>query len=629
MSGRVETRVSLPARVVEWSERTDAPQADGISRQIIKEYGDRIGRLTDNVAEVRLMGSVGRHRATKTSDMDVWLIMKDDSDRKMWGAIVASERSVRSEIATQLGLAELNRHPPGIFTVSEALAYEQAFLVRVHVPRKRREYLCWGKEPVSLGVDYSESAIQADLAASLLEFVENWEKSVCDGKGNGHKWIKRLIREIEFFTGNGYMLSDDETDSWLANKYLGRPDTVVNMAKDVIQKITAELGQDAIERRKLLHGLAWTMEKVRWVMLDPEVNKLIQEWRFGQLNYQPPVFGPRKIGGLIVKVAELGYVLPESARELGMMLMRTTRDGQTDTRWPLEFDKTLAQWVIEEINAIHRDYPQRQDSGNVIVPTELPDGRRMVTKIFGPQLGYRGRSTAMALKILGMGATLIRERGHTLIEQPDIEGRPVTIEDLRITGVTEYAQLMREIHLQGMPHFGRLGAERNFATLSEYFLFRLRLVRGKIPEIADRLTRLIELHRVGLDQVKPVLCHMDTGLRNLIFGSDGKLRLIDFEHASGCIADWDIGRACLCLPPDLARELRRECNRHPIQRNNRQVVMITELVMRATFAANLDDTTMRLGILSEVEKSLRQQQLDGQATTRTIPALPAPRRNKI
>lgn len=78
---------------------------------------------------------------------------------------------------------------------------------------------------------------------------------------------------------------------------------------------------------------------------------------------------------------------------------------------------------------------------------------------------------------------------------------------------------------------------------------------------------------------------MDAGPRNLIINSDGELALIDYEHASGCAAEWDVERVIFQLPEHLKDTF--EKNYYQGKQRNDLVSKITKLVMLSTFKIQL------------------------------------------
>jgi hypothetical protein len=330
-----------------------------------------------------------------------------------------------------------------------------------------------------------------------------------------------------------------------------------------------------------MHQVTWTLEKVRWELINSFENpEYFDKWRVSE--QRDFGFTPVEISRLLMSLSEHFGFVSFDTKELGSALIKISREKPEISLE--ELNHTLTVWYRSTLKTLKNSSNKKQkQSLSGVFPT-IHDGQKTITRLtFGKGqrfaisefYGYRKISPGQIIDFK-------QSDSETKVSIVDFKGN--TVNDLNSEIVSKMGNYLRSMHFNSLEKFGRLGSpEINTNTYTEYLLSRLK--SSKIPDQTRAvLIDLVLEWKFELDNSVSVLSHMDSGPRNWIIQEDGNLRLIDFEHASGCSKYFDIHRALMQLPvefhADFIEGYQDEIDLNSIESR------ITEVVMKALFYSN-------------------------------------------
>lgn len=558
-------------------------------------YQDEVyksGLLADGVHHMRVLGSVGRREHTQQSDMDIWLVCQQDSTQKMKDihGVVQKEMLIRHALSKSLGMPHLARHFASVFTEEEALRYQQAFPVRVAIPGNLGEHVIIGERGnTSINPDISTEGLEEDVAVSLLEFIGNCQKAALHNSPvNLQKWRRRIMQELQTYRDRERIGSNAEIDSLIAQTYQN-DDQLFDDTRMFVDSLN--VAPERITSRHIAHRLMWTLEKVRWELVagynDAE---RLKNWRLHSDRYLG--LFPREISDLIIDFVGHTGMIPPNTTQLGSELLTLTRT-EFDSQRLDHFHQLLSQWLMQAHTAVlepEKYGPTEPANYSFILPRRI-NNVDVVTRVAVEQGKRFVISENVAIHILQGSPEESEhypdERGAYLTDVEDYLGQPITDKELE-KHLEDYAREFQKIHAHPVEKFGRLGTDYLVNSYAEYV--QQRLDDDRIPaDLRERLNLLVEMHWAELVQVKPVLCHMDGGPRNVVLDTIGQPKVVDFEHASGCAKEWDIERILFQLPSELRLAFWKSYYSDASQEYNPRISYISRLVMLATFACALSE----------------------------------------
>jgi len=563
-----------------------------VIEKIVEEYVSLLkqSEFFGEIVSVMILGSFGRYDANNASDMDVWLICKDDSivNLSRLSNIASAERALRTRLGIKYNYPNLDRHLASFFSQEEASLYQNIFYTRVLNPKKLGEivqidFVDSFFDTRVIQYELSDTQKAADLAQSLNEFVENWNKAKerSLSMNISKKWLRRIFQEIEFCRNGTRIKSSRTLDIGIREKYENDSKAVFDDVQLLMKNLSQKTDETEISRSRLLHSLLWTLEKVRWEIIFSQNSKLyFNQWRLGKVRGYG--FSPREIGNLVSEAVIDYSAYSTFTNELAEHLIYLTRISENIERLE-HLNVVLSKWVIDTAMIL---IGKRNSTGleKVIIPTFI-DGINTISKIYpikDSRLAYAEFSAWNIINskhIIGID----QSKYSILIIQEDIFSNKLDVDNIE-KYLLQYADVVKQIHQKPIEYFGRLNWKYPHDCYSDYLLSRLKGLKISDERI-NKIAHLIKDYKSILDSEDPYLCHMDPGPRNLIISDKDRLFLIDFEHASGCSPIWDIERILFQIPMKYHDRFLRLYGKEI----NQMVSAITRLVMVTCFACRLSN----------------------------------------
>jgi len=542
-------------------------------KALIRNYQASLCPIKKEVQNLRILGSLGRLEMQKTSDMDIWIITSINTVEEL-AKLSNKELSIRKKLSKKLQLKNIHRHRASIFSKKEAEIYMNTFPVRVGNPYILKEQI----ELISKqNIDYTPidgHSIFPDLIVSLEEFLEYFNNTI-NIPPQDNKWAHRIVKEIYYYS-RCQRVDKDRIILEITKNY-SKPKNILKLINSYLEKLKKTTNNYEVEKRRVLHKLMWTLEKVRWELVESHGNiKYFNLWRQGkQKKYG---FFPREIGQLVLDATKL-LVIPKSTKKLGTDLIKITRKQRVLSIE--DFHNSLTRWIIDTSSP---DKTLKNIMYSITFPRELAK-QKVITRL-AKHKATRFVKTEHAYYKLADNKCIVNYTDSNKISQIDIMdfgGKSISTSKLPIR---QYVSLMASVHAHKTAKFGRLGDKTNFDNYFDYLLFRIN--NSKAPtEHQKLLINIVKKHSTLLLIQDPVMCHMDPGPRNLISDDNNNLRLIDWEHTSGCVKEWDLERIISQLPPKQALEF--ETLYLKLTKCNNLTRAITKTVMLTLFTANLDE----------------------------------------
>ena len=570
---------------------------------ILDDYFNMLKKadFIEKIIGVRVLGSFGRFDSNSESDLDIWLICDDSTigDLATLKSVAIKELSIRSELAKKHKHPNLDRHFSSIFSIQEAEIYDAAFFTRVKNSFSLGEILY--KEfnsnlnEIDKNIEIDELQKKADLEQSLIEFVDNWKSATKRNLSRemSVKWLRRIIQELDYQKTSIRVVDASTLDTKISDIYANSPKEIIKLANDHISEISSEIEGNRIETVRLLHSVMWTLEKVRWELINSRNNS---EY-FG--------FYPRELGNLIRQIIILFPQSTTLSSTLSRFLIKLTRIT-SDEKIIDEFNKQLSIWScsVAELLLSNKENDQLEVT-KLTVPT-VDSNRATITQIFPIKDVRFAQSELEAWKILGTKDFVrqIDTKYLKIVIQKDTLSDKLPLKQLD-KYLSQYVNLIKNIHLNKIAYFGRLNDVFKELNYSAYLQMRLKILYSEDLRI-KKIISLINSNKKVLDQEESFLCHMDPGPRNVVI-SNKKIKLIDFEHASGCSPVWDIERILFQIPANYHSDFLRLYNS-----NTEEVVsVITRLVMITCFAYRLKgDGDTKNKCLNYIDKLINDQTSD-------------------
>lgn len=108
------------------------PREQAVIEKIVEEYVSLLkqSEFFGEIVSVMILGSFGRYDANNASDMDVWLICKDDSivNLSRLSNIASAERVLRTRLGIKYNYPNLDRHLASFFLKRKHL-YTKTFFI--------------------------------------------------------------------------------------------------------------------------------------------------------------------------------------------------------------------------------------------------------------------------------------------------------------------------------------------------------------------------------------------------------------------------------------------------------------------------------------------------------------------
>jgi len=547
---------------------------------------------TLGVNQIRILGSYGRQDAFVESDMDVWLICNHNIVENIQSIAKLSqiELSLRKKVAEKHELHNLARHKATILSKREANLYQASFYTRVTIPYTLQEQTKVSLEKMGrISGGGTKNNKTADLIVSLAEFVGNWEKAVSHklSTHTQNKWIRRIAQEVEYTITGTRHISTNSLNKLLASKYRNSLKKLFASTDALTKKLMKDVSRNELVYCKLTHHLMWTLEKVRWELINYYATpELFEKWRCGLSKSYG--FYPREIGNLVLQCLNTINNQPTNTSKLGtdLIVLSRERGGKKVQALVEDFHNTLRTWLTKETSLLLRKRETTPVfSKTILLPTIHREGGKTISR-FGS-----GNASRLIVaeheaynKLYQKDIYNFQEGTNSMVLTiKDFGGSSVS--DKALTSVlSKYAYLLLQIHKIRTIKFGRLGSPYLFDTYKDYLISRIRYAPIP-PATKNRLYLFVGARERYLRGIQPVLCHMDPGPRNLIRDSEDRLRILDFEHASGCCCVWDIERVLFKLPKKHHRKFITLYYGKFIP--NEELVFCTRVIMLATFASNL------------------------------------------
>lgn len=506
-------------------------------KEVISKYKESLkkSKVFPFIKDVYLLGSYGKLYPEVESDMDIWLVVdkKTVTHTETLAMVANTEKEIRRAISKDLLLPNLNRHYASIFTPDEASLYHKIFDTRVATVSMKKELLdmpSWYKE--------------IDQAVSFGEFVEHWQSARQQGLGPAweKKWLRRIIEEERLVDDGNRTCDPKKLDQIIKQEYQDDHQKILELAQQHLEGVDPS----KVVITKLLHGLMWTLEKVRWEIVNSSLDKdYFNKWRLGQ--YKTPGFNPREIGKLLFGCCLAKKSVSNSDKELSRYLIELTRKEclvKLD-----DFSAVLSTWVTTTVKDLITEN-QGSKSGKTIIPIMDKNKKVLVRVSFGSDQRF-AITEYLAMKHLKSQEFVgyFHNKECAILKQKDYLGFK-KLDSYKLGNyLSEYTNLLNTTHNHRLTSFGRLGDKHKRKKYSDYLLMRIDSL-GTKDDLSLQIRKIMVDNKTVLDEEKPVLCHMDSGPRNVI-GSKGTFKLIDFEHASGCSRFWDWEKMMLEVPVEL------------------------------------------------------------------------------
>ena len=531
-----------------------------------------------------ILGSLGKFGGNSVSDIDSWLVCTDVRITDLEFMIKASEEElkIRKTLNSSYNYLNLSRHRASIFSEQEAELYRRSFAVRVGIPYIIGEQnVLQGNNNSSRNIVFTEKEIKTDLLVSMDEFHNAY--TVLDNDVIRKKATRRIIQEGRYYRVGERIKGNTEIDRLVDVEYDGDWQKAMETELEKTRMWVGEVEPKEYEKRALLHKLAWTLEKVRWEMIESKLDsRYLERWRKGEgTGYG---FSPHQIGRLMAQSAEILAWMSSSSKNLGEELCELTRDNYDPARIT-DAHIALTHWITDQMKHIIDNTSDIESAGkSVTLPIEV-DGKKAIRRIGLGALKRFVVSEKKALQLLQLSDLILDYDtvDGEWIDIADLGGGRLPISDLE-NYLSEYVSELKKIHNKQVSNFGRLGSEIVDQKYSDYLRRRINSVN--IPrDIQDKINLLLSQNQELLDEAEPILCHMDPGPRNVILTTANEVRLVDFEHSSGCVPEWDIERVLLQLPIETRDKFERKyyCDEEPREK----IRNITKIVMVITFAYGL------------------------------------------
>jgi thiamine kinase-like enzyme/predicted nucleotidyltransferase len=600
--GYIETaeRRPIEVRQEQFVQKTETNKE--LSLEVLAGYKEELQKSglinSPDISEVSVLGSFGRLEGNKESDMDIWLVCPEkniDTLDKL-SNVSDQEFLVRQKVAEKLSLPQLLRHKASIFTEEEAEIYRKVFAVRVGIPYILGDFSIMTPNKPN-PVMFDRLRFNVDYTVSLEEFIDHWQ--VAQDKNlpysQQRKWTRRMVQEMFFKATGRRLIRNQDQEELIKNNYGDSDIKVIEATKSEIMCHKKLLTPEEIKKQQNLHKIMWTLEKVRWELIKGKSNpQHLENWRQGiDRSFG---FYPFEIGQLITETLGLTYDPTSTTKKLGLQLIGLNRNtNQEDID---EFHSTLSKWISESARTLLNNEERKDEIRPTIVVPVKKDGEPIIRRIGVNRAQQLVNTEKEALKTVKPERLVDEIEGIKIkwIDTKDLGGQKLTAEEIE-DRLPEYSERLNEFHQIPAEKFGRLGSQEKFDSYYEYLSSRLS--KSSIPnDLKSEIVSYVDSEKDHLTEVKPVVCHMDSGLRNLIVDRDGKLQMIDFEHVSGCAKEWDIERVLLQLPDHLKEVFEKIY--YAQQKPDQTTRMTTKIVMVSTFASNFP----------EHQKDLQQKYFD-------------------
>ena len=284
----------------------------------------------------------------------------------------------------------------------------------------------------------------------------------------------------------------------------------------------------------------------------PYQRKELSDRLFSTLDRQDITM--RTFSQTMIDVADTGINLPKNTKNIGSELVKMTRQ----TPFPdIDFHqlvRNIGEWKQDVLTELKNKNTGQAFEFSFVVPrfvNTLP----VISRIAATSEAARFIQTELkVLELIYRPHALTTLNTITILDVKDYGGRPVVTNDL-VNRIPECIELLSQLHAKHCSGYGKIFLpDKMVYSYGIYLSNRLKNRGDRIPsDIFSHLTKTIASSR-QLDNVKSVLCHLDPSPRNMIIDKDGILRLVDFEHSSGCGAYWDVERMSVQLPKDMAIE---------------------------------------------------------------------------
>jgi hypothetical protein len=321
-----------------------------LSRQqvVLDCYSHQLETLVSSygILHAEALGSFGNKQAQTTSDMDIWLTVDPAVvfDLDSLHHLSSFEWQIRRSLAIGTEYTDVGRHRASIFTPQEVDYYNLAFLFRVAYPRILGHYLdLVGSSDTTLP-RASPLDRASDFVVSMEEFSQNYSSSLSSSSKptEPRKWIRRLAHELYFYQSNLRFSNNQDLDAYICQTWPDGYDSVVKSAQAFITPLKDLLPPIVYQQRRLAHSLAWTLEKVRWEILDCLDDPAhFDNWRFGLARHFG--FNPYRLGELVLATScQIGN--SPQAQELSSQIISLTDKNTTLDCLPT-FHHSLSAWV--------------------------------------------------------------------------------------------------------------------------------------------------------------------------------------------------------------------------------------------------------------------------------------------
>lgn len=538
---------------------------NSFAQQYVSEVEKVLDLKKDN--GVVVWGSSNSERFSRESDLDMWLVTPSELPFQEAYKLSQAEFSYRKKFGEKHQLSEFAKHRVSIFSSEEAALYLRTFYWRYYLALTKfseGEAQNYAVPEVSLNME----DIQTDLVVTVGERLET-----------------------AYLKNKEYLLSYNQRDYEYYRQHHSSMELGAQKSlHDTIDFFVRESSLDFAQRRQL-HALLWSLEKVRWELLNSyEDPKYFDKWKKGE--HEGFGYSLATIGSLLVQlVVNNKSHVTEQLKQLGRLL---TKQLIKDTTEDIPAIYSLLSSVLVA-TATGQTTDEDKDTYSVTFPVAGKQDPRVcklsndAKYIISEHEGQR-RYMPTPPEHISLGAI-------SYVLSPVLKAKTYNIQKTE-----KIVMLLKSLHSSAGHYFGRVGAGPHFATYHQFLFHRICKLPQTCPFRSD-LLRLTGVLRTILNTSQPVACHMDAHAGNILVMEDREV-LIDWEHLSYCAREWDVERAIRDYPVPLQEAVRKQYYSDVV--HNPIVSLFTRIVVMTCGASRILEPEKKNNIYVHVNQLLNE-----------------------